>query len=270
MADNWNFDGLIQNVLVKSSNNSCCGDISFPNTSKIENPINPINSVTKEFLEDFEVYLKQLGVVEIAYVEGIKDYFLHGLDFDFNSAILFSYEISQCIHDAGAGIKAQEYNDELYRDFGNLTYKISDYLRLRGFETLVAHPREETIDFSHLAQKAGMGGIGKSGLLISPNKGPNQKISAILVNIKNLPKTKINPYEWIPDYCNYCNSCVRACPNDALVLDKKTKTVSFIEDVCIGCSEGCTECIKACPFYNKGYEVIFDKYKKIKMKSKKV
>ena len=268
MADNWNFDGLVQDVLVKSNSNSCCGDVSFPDTSKIENPLNPINSVTKEFLEDFEVYLKQLGVVEIAYVDGIKDYFLHDLEFDFNSAILFSYEISQCIHDAGAGIKAQEYNDELYLEFGNLTYKISDYLRLRGFETLVAHPREETIDFSHLAQKAGMGGIGKSGLLISPNKGPNQKISAILVNIKNLPKTKINPYEWIPDYCNYCNSCVKACPNDALVLDKKTKTVSFIEDLCIGCSEGCTECIKACPFYNKGYSVVFDKYKKIKMKSK--
>ena len=187
MSDNWNFDGLVQDVLVKSNSNSCCGDVSFPDTSRIDNPINPIYSVTKEFLNDFEVYLKQLGVVEIAYVDGIKDYFMHGLDFDFTSAIVFSYEISQRIHDVGAGFKAQEYNNDLYRDFGNLVYKISDYLRLRGFETLVAHPREETIDFSHLALKAGMGAIGKSGLLISHEIGPNQKIAAILVNIKSIP-----------------------------------------------------------------------------------
>ena len=269
MTDNWNFDGLIQDVLVKSNSSSCCDGVSFPDTSRIENPINPIDSVTKEFLKDFEIYLKQLGVVEIAYVDGIKEYFMHGLDFDFNSAVVFSYEISQCIHDVGAGAKAQEYNNDLYRDFGNMTYKISDYLRLRGFETSVAHPREETIDFSHLAQKAGMGAIGKSGLLISPEIGPNQKIAAILVNIKNLPKAESDSYDWIPDYCNYCNSCVRACPHDALILDKKTKTVSFTEELCIGCSEGCTECIKACPFYKKEYEAVFEKYKRIKMKSEK-
>ena len=57
MADNWNFDGLIQDVLVKSNSSSCCDGVSFPDTSRIENPINPIDSVTKEFLKDFEIYL---------------------------------------------------------------------------------------------------------------------------------------------------------------------------------------------------------------------
>ena len=81
MADNWNFDGLVQDVLVKTTGGSCCGDLTFPDTSKIENPLNPIDTVTREFLDDFEIYLKQLGVVEIAYVNDIKDYFMHSLDF---------------------------------------------------------------------------------------------------------------------------------------------------------------------------------------------
>ena len=37
----------------------------------------------------------------------------------------------------------------------------------------------------------------------------------------------------------------------------------------IGCSEGCTECIKACPFYEKGYNKVHEKYKKIKNKKVK-
>ncbi len=264
MADNWNFDGLTHNVLVKNNNSCCCGNDSFPDTSKIENSTNTIDSVTPEFLIDFEIFLKQLGIIEIAYVNDIKDYFIDKLNFKFNSAILISHEISQAIHDAGAGSQAQEYNNDLYRDFGNLTYNISDYLRLRGYETMVAHPGEETIDFSYLAQNAGMGYIGKSGLLISPNNGPNQKIAAILVNIKNLPEKHNNPYKWISDYCNYCHSCVKACPQDSLILDEETNAVTLIEELCIGCTEGCTECIKACPFYKKGYDKVLEKYEKIK------
>lgn len=264
MSDNWNFKGLAQDVLVKSNTSSCCNDSSSQDTSKIENPSNPINHVTNEFIKDFEKYLKELGIINVSYVNNVKDCFLHNLDFDFEAAIVFSYEIRQCILDAGPGSKAQKYNSDLYADFGNLTYKISDYLRLRGFETMVAHPRKDTVDFLYLAQKGKMGVIGKSGLLISPHKGPNQKIAAILVNIKNLPETKNNNYEWISDYCNYCNSCVRACPNNALILDKKNQDVNFSKESCIGCSEGCTECIKSCPFYKKEYELVFEKYKKIK------
>lgn len=221
MSDNWNFDGLVQDVLVKSGNNSCCGDISFPDTHKLDNPSNPQSTISNDLLNEFEKYLQELGIIEVAYVNGINDYFLHDLNFDFNSAIVISYEISKSIHDEGAGDKAQEFNNELYERFGNITYEISDYLRSCGFETMVAHPREETIDFSHLAQKAGMGAIGKSGLLISQKKGPNQKIAAILVNIENLPLLDCNKHEWISRYCNYCNSCVKACPQNALFLNWK-------------------------------------------------
>ena len=44
--------------------------------------------------------------------------------------------------------------------------------------------------FSQLGQKAGLGCIGQSGLLISPELGPRQKISAIFVSIANLPIKK--------------------------------------------------------------------------------
>lgn len=66
---------------------------------------------------------------------------------------MISYEISKSIHDEGAGDKAQAFNNELYESFGNITYEISDYLRSNGFETMVAHPKEETIDFIWLKKQ---------------------------------------------------------------------------------------------------------------------
>lgn len=50
MSDNWNFDGLVQDVLVKSGNNSCCGDISFPDTHKLDNPSNPQSTISMIYL----------------------------------------------------------------------------------------------------------------------------------------------------------------------------------------------------------------------------
>ena len=52
----------------------------------------------------------------------------------------------------------------------------------------------------------------------------------------------------------------------ALFIHVKNKNVEFIADLCIGCTKGCVECIKACPFYKKGYEHVFKKYKKLKAK----
>ena len=85
MSDNWNFDGLVQDVLVKSGNKSCCGDISFPDTHKLDNPSNPQSTISNDLLNEFEKYLQELGIIEVAYVNGINDYFLHGLNFDFDS-----------------------------------------------------------------------------------------------------------------------------------------------------------------------------------------
>lgn len=266
MSDGWNFDNLVEDVLVKTSKiNTCCSpELNFSDDSKIKNPENPKYEVTKEFLENFE---KCFNKYDIGYVDGIEDLFLHDYKFDFKSAIVISHEMPQEILNARASIQAQDLNNDLYENFGKISYSISDYLRKNGYETYVAHPREEKINFSKLAERANMGNIGKRGLFISPKFGPKQKIAAILVRIKNLPVTKVNEHSWIREYCETCNSCIRKCPEKALSF--LGDEVQFNQNVCIGCSQGCTECIKACPFYKRGYEKVHEIFKKINGKKKK-
>lgn len=150
-----------------------------------------------------------------------------------------------------------------------MTYKLSDYLRENGFATEVAHPFGSLVNFSALAQNAGLGWIGKSGLFISPELGPRQKISAIFVSIANLPVKGYNEYSWITDYCDKCGKCVKACPENALI-QKETccggKEIEFVQKLCIGCSQGCTYCIEDCPFDNKRYDHVKSRFDKMNAK----
>lgn len=250
-----------------NTNMPCCGaDLTFPDLSTVENPKNPKETISQEFLKQFEEDFKDF---DISYINGLEDLFLHDYSFDYTSAIVISHEMYDYILEAEIGAEAEKANNDLYENFGAITYFISDYLRENGFETYVVHPREEKINFSKIAEKSNMGAIGKSGLFISPRFGPKQKISAILVNIRNLPISDMNPHLWIREYCEYCSSCIKKCPKNALSYIEENKQRSIDDIACIGCSKGCTECIKACPFYERGYDKVHKKFKKIEKRIKK-
>ncbi|MBX7077209.1 MAG: 4Fe-4S binding protein [Methanobacteriaceae archaeon] len=267
-----NINELIQDNISKTPEQGgcCCGGLgkSYPDTSKIENPKTNNDEISAEFLDELEKYVKKLGILHIGYLNDLEKHHLNNPEYDYNNAIVLTIEMDERILEEGAGDIAQEYNDQLYEHFGNLTYQVSDYIRKEGYKTLVAHPYEEIVDFSKLGEAAGLGAIGKSGLLISPEHGPKQKISAILVKIENLPEREYK-YQWIRKYCDYCGRCVKFCPQKAIIDFKTMNNISFDSSKCIGCSQGCTECIKTCPFYNKGYIETRKKYDKIISRVKK-
>lgn len=253
MTEDWNFEGLTFNCVSKT----------FPDVSKVENPTENIKTrITDKFLIDLKEFILENNLADnIAYVTDIKDYCLNNFKTDYRSAIVLILKINQNVLDTPTSKEAQILNDKFYEKFGKNCYKISDYLRKNGYETYVSHPKDESLNFSKLGENAGLGFIGQSGLLISPENGPNQKISAILVNIKNLPITE-NKYKWIADYCEICGgSCIKKCPEKALI--KQENKIELIDSKCLGCSKGCTHCITTCPFYKKEYREIKKIFNKI-------
>lgn len=77
------------------------------------------------------------------------------------------------------------------------------------------------IDVPHAAELAGLGRVGKHGLLITPQFGPLQRLSLILTDAEIEGDPLIEE-----DFCKNCNACTEACPFD---LNRKR---------CPICSEG--------------------------------
>ena len=256
---------------IEDSDNQCCG--GYPDESTVSNPETPKLNADNDFFKEFEEMAYSMGVVEIAsaYMGAeITD----GTGIQFQNAVVLTFKMDNEIIKTPAGEKAQQLNEEMYAKFAKITYRLSDFLRSNGYATQVAHPHGDLIDLSKLGQEAGLGWIGKHGLLITPKLGPLLKVSAIFTSIKNLPENTGVDHSWIDEYCERCNKCTIACPENAMVKKihpNGEKETIFHPELCIGCSKGCTSCIGECVFYKRGYDDIkriSDKLKERMLKKK--
>ena len=254
----------------KDDNGCGCGcGGEFPDESLVANPDRPEFVADAAFFEEFEKFAHSMGIVSIGYTQIGPELINTDESLMYPNAIVLTLEMGKDIIETTPGPEAQKLNDGTYAKLGHITYALSDFLRAQGFGTQVAHPYGSLISFSPLGQKAGIGWIGKSGLLITPELGPRQKISAIFTSIENLPIKRSEDYSWIPNYCDICSKCIKSCPENAMIELKnpnREKEIEFKSELCIGCSQGCTYCIEDCPFEQQGYEHVKNKFDKITAK----
>ncbi len=145
-------------------------------------------------------------------------------------------------------------------------------LKAKGFRTLAIPPdsdrRKDTFIsklyslFNHkmAATTAGLGWIGKNGLLISPDHGPRLSLATVLTDAP-IEADKAMEYSW----CGDCTLCVDHCPSRAITGAQWSRATPFIElvrlDACRShkitkrATEGkpnCGLCINICPYGRKG------------------
>ena len=117
-----------------------------------------------------------------------------------------------------------------------------------------------------LAIDAGLGALGRNGLLLTPEFGPRVRICKIFTDLPLiLDEPNRRFIEKIKNYCKSCSRCAEACENDAITKDENSSfnptsisnnpgVKKYYVDVekCfefwVENSSDCGNCIMACPF----------------------
>jgi epoxyqueuosine reductase QueG len=139
-------------------------------------------------------------------------------------------------------ISMDNYNEEKYNEIlKNLTMKINrkiellkelfDKNNIKNYVPQTAQRDEIELkaefSFKYAAVKAGMGWIGKSGVLITRKFGPRVRLGVILVDYDFKIKEKL-----VRNLCGNCTECIEACPHNfinGITWDIETKRKELLE-----------------------------------------
>jgi len=232
--------------------------ISYKSLPK--NPNLHKKTIDETTLNNLRDYARTMGVEDIKFTEVDPSMIFAGKKILFKRAIVLTYRMEKEIMKLAP---SGESNDEVFRTYyelGKIVNRVAGFLRSHGFNAQAGPALGGDVNYPWLAQKAGIGAVGKHGLLITPNLGPSLRIAAVYTDIENLPVTEMNDHLWIRDFCDSCNKCVRKCPAGAIYAEIKifpdnTKQCIDYKKCAVPFSRnhGCSVCIKECLFFSQDY-----------------
>lgn len=126
------------------------------------------------------------------------------------------------------------------------TKKVARRIQEAGFKASIISARDGNgISLRRLAEEAGLGFIGRSGLLITERFGPDVRF----VGIRTSAKIALVKKEKVKGGCDGCALCLVSCPAGAIEKRDVERCRDYVE---MHSKERCTVCIDVCPLGRKG------------------
>ena len=147
-------------------------------------------------------------------------------------------------------------SSEKYLKTGQIAVQIAEFLRSLGYQARAHIDADYRLICPLVARDAGLGDIGRMGLLMSHKHGPRVRIAVVTSNAPLIP-AKAKQNDAMIDFCTHCKKCSTNCPSNAIPFDKRA-TIGGVyrwkidADACFSfwtkSGTDCGKCIRVCPF----------------------
>jgi epoxyqueuosine reductase len=155
-----------------------------------------------------------------------------------------------------------------YSKMVEVSSALAKFIRIMGYPAIPIG--NDTCNNVPIAVDAGLGEVGRHGLLVTPRFGPRVRLASVLTD---MPMATDKPIEFgVKKLCSNCLKCAEQCPNNAIPLDDPTDkprgtynrqgVVRWPVDAekCFDFwhinRASCNTCVSVCPF-NKRADVWF-------------
>ena len=245
---------------------------SFETIENLKNKVNgPVNKSRIKVKPDeisgyIKNWMKKLGAVDCGITE-LKDYHLYSVGGRAERygkkyikihgyAIAFTVEMDkEMVSSAPAGPIVMESGQQ-YLNAGVIAIQLAKFIRKLGYEARAHIDANYEVVCPLVARDAGLGEIGRMGLLMTPRLGPRVRIAVVTTNMPLVTDSPINDYSMI-DFCIKCKKCADSCPSQAISFDDMKdidgiKRWQINQEACFSlwCNLGtdCGRCLSVCPF----------------------
>ncbi|NQU85500.1 MAG: 4Fe-4S dicluster domain-containing protein [Mariniphaga sp.] len=173
-----------------------------------------------------------------------------------NYAIAFTVEMDKdSLSQAPYGPAVLESANQ-YLNAGKIAIKVAEFVRNLGFEARAHIDANYRVICPLVAQDAGLGIIGRMGLLMTPELGPRVRIGVVTTNASlNISPVKMDGS--MIEFCRICKKCASSCPVQAISFNEKKKINGAEQwkinsELCFTywCTVGtdCGKCMSVCPY----------------------
>jgi len=182
-----------------------------------------------------------------------------------NRAVVIAVEMNKELILQAPGARAAAATDLGYALMGFVSISLAECIRGLGYNALPC--MNDTALSIPLAISAGLGQLGRHGMLITPDYGPCLRLAKVLTD---MPLNTDKPVDFgVTEFCNQCLVCAKACPANAITFGDRTmkgynennnpgvKKWYIQAEKClkfwIDNGSPCAVCVAVCP-YTEGFD----------------
>jgi ferredoxin len=203
-----------------------------------------------------EVGITRLAPHHLYSVSGRGDRYDRPVALDHSWAIALTVEMDkQALDHAPAGPVVME-SAQQYLASGTIAVQLALLIRRLGWRARAHIDGNYLLCCPLVARDAGLGEIGRMGLLMTPRLGPRVRVAVVTCDLPLIADPR-RPDPTVQDFCLVCEKCAEVCPGQAIPRGEPP-TVDGIrrwridQAACFGvwCETGtdCGRCVAVCPY----------------------
>ena len=216
--------------------------------------------------EFIKSWTRKLGAVDVgvAKLEEYHKYSVVGrgeeygqeVDLQHDYAIALTVEMDKrTVDSAPLGPAAME-SAQQYVSAGTIAVQLAAFIRRLGYSARAHIDGNYRVVCPLVARDAGLGELGRMGLLMTPKLGPRVRLGVVTTTLLLIPDKPTADATMI-DFCERCRKCAFVCPSGAIPSDSRkvvdgVKRWQIDSEACftLWCQLGtdCARCMKVCPY----------------------
>jgi len=171
-------------------------------------------------------------------------------------AIAFSVEMDYDMIGPNPRLQGSMESAREYVEVGRVAVQLAAAIRQLGYPARAHMDGNYRVICPLVARDAGLGEIGRMGLLMTPDYGPRVRLGAVTTNLTLLPDPPMDGSSMI-DFCAICKKCAQNCPSQSIPFGDRQEMDGALRwkinsDTCYRywtvSGTDCGRCMTVCPY----------------------
>jgi len=225
-----------------------------------------VNTDPESITEFIKQWGRKLGAMSVG-VTALRDYHLYShlgrnepygqaVEVEHKFAIALTVEMDKHMLDRAPYGPTVMESAQQYLVSGAIAVQIAAFIRNLGYPARAHIDGNYRVVCPLVARDAGLGEIGRMGLLMTPELGPRVRLAVVTTDLPLISDKRERDYS-VLDFCARCKKCAVVCPSKAISFDDKTeidgvKRWQINSEACFTywttTGTDCGRCVRVCPY----------------------